>query len=217
MRAVTAVRAPLALGAAALLLSGCASLADPEAVCSRGEYPVWATENATGSACVRDGREPGPGYARYPAGKVPEVEGDRYDVQPNDPRYPWKAALFEQYPRRDCAHAVRRLGSEELTAAGDPRAARAFLQVRLDPAGDLCLRIVTPRLRRGVIVRSSVLTAAEQDVTRWKLTTTGSAGLGDWLRVGARGCLPVHAEVVVARGETLSRYAVSSSAGSCRG
>ncbi|MEU8527111.1 hypothetical protein AB0C77_16165 [Streptomyces sp. NPDC048629] len=34
----------------------------------------------TGSACVSDEQEPPAGYVRYPAGKVPEQVGDKWDM-----------------------------------------------------------------------------------------------------------------------------------------
>lgn len=61
----------------------------PEHVCSEGEFPVYATSNSTGGACVKNGKEPPSGYARYPAGRVPEIVGDKYDRWPLGENYPW--------------------------------------------------------------------------------------------------------------------------------
>ncbi|WP_416970037.1 SCO0607 family lipoprotein [Streptomyces sp. 4F14] len=63
-------------GLAGTLLTGCSI---EESICSGGEYPVLAVGGA-GSACVADGQEPDKGYARYPAGKVPEKVGDKWDT-----------------------------------------------------------------------------------------------------------------------------------------
>ncbi|MFE7758220.1 SCO0607 family lipoprotein [Streptomyces sp. NPDC057418] len=60
----------------ALLTSACSM---QQATCGGGEYPVLAVGSA-GSACVPDGEEPPKGYARYPEGKVPEHEGDKWDT-----------------------------------------------------------------------------------------------------------------------------------------
>ncbi|MEV7415561.1 hypothetical protein [Streptomyces sp. NPDC089919] len=63
--------------AAALLTTGCA--AGPDRICGSGDYPVKAVGNTTGQDCVPDGEEPPPGYVRYPAGKVPQHVGDKWD------------------------------------------------------------------------------------------------------------------------------------------
>jgi len=62
-------------GLAGTLLTGCAY---EESICSDGEYPVLAVGGA-GSACVKNGQEPDKGWSRYPAGKVPEKVGDKWD------------------------------------------------------------------------------------------------------------------------------------------
>jgi hypothetical protein len=59
----------------ALLATGCSV---EDASCGSGEYPVLAV-GSTGSACVPNGEEPPKGYTRYPAGKVPEHVGDKWD------------------------------------------------------------------------------------------------------------------------------------------
>ncbi|MFF0199657.1 SCO0607 family lipoprotein [Streptomyces sp. NPDC005017] len=62
-------------GLTAALTTGCSL--EQDAVCSGGRYPVLAVNDA-GSDCVDDGREPAPGWARYPQGKVPERVGDKW-------------------------------------------------------------------------------------------------------------------------------------------
>ncbi|MFG2328452.1 SCO0607 family lipoprotein [Streptomyces sp. NPDC048604] len=69
--------AALAVAAATLLLSGC--LEYEEDICNSGEYPVLSV-GGTGSACVKDGKEPDPGWARHPEGKVPLKVDDKWDV-----------------------------------------------------------------------------------------------------------------------------------------
>jgi hypothetical protein len=59
-----------------LLIGGCSF---QDAICRGGEYPVKAVGNATGRACVADGKEPPDGYVRYPAGKVPKHVDDKWD------------------------------------------------------------------------------------------------------------------------------------------
>jgi hypothetical protein len=62
--------------AAAFLATGCST---QERICSSGEYPVKAVGNTTGRACQPNGKEPPPGYVRYPEGKVPKYVGDEWD------------------------------------------------------------------------------------------------------------------------------------------
>ncbi|QTD95812.1 SCO0607 family lipoprotein [Streptomyces cyanogenus] len=67
----------LAGGFAASLLTGCAGWGK-ERVCLPGEDPVLAVNDAGGD-CVPEGEEPGPGWVRYPRGKVPVYVGDEWD------------------------------------------------------------------------------------------------------------------------------------------
>ncbi|WP_238007890.1 hypothetical protein KZZ52_30255 [Dactylosporangium sp. AC04546] len=76
MRTKTASLAAAAL-TAALLSGGCLGR---DKICRNGEYPAKAVGNPTGRVCVRDGRDPPPGYVRYPAGKVPAHVDDEWDV-----------------------------------------------------------------------------------------------------------------------------------------
>ncbi|WP_411977123.1 SCO0607 family lipoprotein [Streptomyces solicathayae] len=71
--------AALAGAAAAVALTGCAAFEYREDICNSGEYPVQSV-GGTGSACVSDEQEPPAGYVRYPAGKVPEQVGDKWDM-----------------------------------------------------------------------------------------------------------------------------------------
>ncbi|MFJ5776952.1 SCO0607 family lipoprotein [Streptomyces sp. NPDC093094] len=71
--------AALAGTAALLALTGCSGLEYREAVCSDGHYPVLAVNNS-GSDCVQDGKEPAPGWTRYPEGKVPQDVDDKWYV-----------------------------------------------------------------------------------------------------------------------------------------
>jgi hypothetical protein len=50
-----------------------------DAICGGKDYPV-TTVGATGRACVTAGHEPPAGYVRFPAGKVPEHVGDKWDT-----------------------------------------------------------------------------------------------------------------------------------------
>jgi hypothetical protein len=56
------------------LVGGCS-----DAICGSDEYPVLQI-NGPGSACQEKDAEPGSGYARYPAGKVPKDVDDEWDV-----------------------------------------------------------------------------------------------------------------------------------------
>jgi hypothetical protein len=61
--------------AATLLLGGCGK----DAICGGGQYPVQAIGD-TGRQCVPDGQSPPTGFARYPAGQVPQHVDDKWDV-----------------------------------------------------------------------------------------------------------------------------------------
>lgn len=55
---------------AGLALAGCTGIR--EANCQDDEYPAWSINYPdTGGACVPNGQDPGPGYARFPEGHVP--------------------------------------------------------------------------------------------------------------------------------------------------
>jgi hypothetical protein len=68
-----------------LLVAGCSTR---ERICKSGEYPVKAVGSSTGRTCVPDDREPGPGYVRYPAGRVPEYLDDTWDKH-------WRNVVFD--------------------------------------------------------------------------------------------------------------------------
>lgn len=70
-----AAAATLAVATTALFAAGCGS----DAVCGSGDYPVIQV-GGPGSACQREGVDPSPGYARYPAGKEPRHVDDEWDV-----------------------------------------------------------------------------------------------------------------------------------------
>ena len=72
----TAAALTVAGVAGVFLAGGCAW---QEAICSSGEYPVAAVRSTTGRACVADGHAPPSGFVRFPAGRVPEHVGDRWD------------------------------------------------------------------------------------------------------------------------------------------
>ncbi|MGY4978248.1 SCO0607 family lipoprotein [Streptomyces sp. 900105755] len=67
-----------ALAVAAGLLSAC-SFSTADAICSAGEDPVIAV-GSTAGACVKSGEAAPKGYLRYPAGKVPQHVGDKWDT-----------------------------------------------------------------------------------------------------------------------------------------
>ncbi|MEU5211794.1 hypothetical protein [Streptomyces sp. NPDC020742] len=71
--------AVLAIAAVTVALSatGCST---EDAKCRGGEYPVLAIGSSTGGACVPNGKKPPKGFTRYPAGKVPEHVGDKWDT-----------------------------------------------------------------------------------------------------------------------------------------
>lgn len=60
-----------------VVLAGCSPL-QREAECMPNEYPVWSTDHSGGSACVKNGEAPPPGYAKYPAGHVPKYADQDY-------------------------------------------------------------------------------------------------------------------------------------------
>ncbi|MFD0074756.1 SCO0607 family lipoprotein [Streptomyces sp. NPDC127166] len=76
---------------ATLLLTGC-GFQIQDRVCGSGHYPVKAVGNPDGGDCVADGQEPPEGWVRYPAGKVPEYVGDKWD------RY-WSTVVVDEEGR----------------------------------------------------------------------------------------------------------------------
>ena len=161
-----------------------------ERICSVGEEPVWHTENVSGSDCTRNGRVL-PGYARYPAGRVPTWSvapedydnldsdyQDAYDVHPNRPDYPYLDDLLATYPERGCAgvplQTVRRVSVGPGT-----------LHATVNPAGDLCLRLTAPG-------SAETRVEARQHGVRW---VQEGAGTSEPLRVGTRGLVRVTASV----------------------
>ncbi|MGW1992152.1 SCO0607 family lipoprotein [Embleya sp. NPDC001921] len=70
---------------AGLLSAACSTR---ERVCRSGEYPVKAVGSSTGRTCVSNGREPEPGWVRYPEGKVPRYLGDKWDKH-------WSTTVFD--------------------------------------------------------------------------------------------------------------------------
>jgi hypothetical protein len=90
-------------------LSGCDSFR--ERVCSDGEYPVWSVRfPESGGACVAEGKQPMPGYARYPAGLVPEYE-DQIVTCPDGKCKDGPLAIKcpKAYPSKPCKIAGTRL------------------------------------------------------------------------------------------------------------
>ena len=65
----------LAVAAGLLSAGGCGA----DAICGSDSYPVLQV-GGSGSACQAKGSDPGPGYARYPAGKEPRHVDDSWDV-----------------------------------------------------------------------------------------------------------------------------------------
>ena len=83
----------LAGGVAASLLTGCAGW--QERVCPPGEDPVLAV-NDSGGDCVPKGKEPAPGWARYPRGKVPVHLDDTWDRYWSDKTLDEKGRIVPQ-------------------------------------------------------------------------------------------------------------------------
>ncbi|MYV97710.1 hypothetical protein GT354_05340 [Streptomyces sp. SID3343] len=84
-RGPLAVSALTATAAGLLFVVGCST---KERICTSEEYPVKAVGSSTGVACVSDGREPDPGYVRYPEGQVPEHLDDKWDKH-------WRDVVFD--------------------------------------------------------------------------------------------------------------------------
>ncbi|MFC8920476.1 SCO0607 family lipoprotein [Streptomyces sp. NPDC057116] len=78
--------------AAALLLTGCGY---QERVCLSDHYPVLAVNNSGGD-CVRDGENPGEGWARYPEGMEPRYVGDKWDRYWSDKTLDGKGRVVPQ-------------------------------------------------------------------------------------------------------------------------
>lgn len=76
----------VAVGVVACLLS--AACSTRERICRSGEYPVKSVGSSTGRSCVPNGREPDPGWVRYPEGKVPRYLDDKWDKH-------WSTTVFD--------------------------------------------------------------------------------------------------------------------------
>jgi hypothetical protein len=49
-------------------------------MCESDEYPVQAVGAPGSGMCVTKGDEPAAGYVRYPAGEVPQLVDDKWDL-----------------------------------------------------------------------------------------------------------------------------------------
>lgn len=195
-----------ALLVAAACLTGCSDFEIHEAICSEGEEPTWAMTNTTGAICVRDGEAPQEGFARYPRGRVPEwinppddyphrtEDGeDLYNVNPNDPDYPWWDEVLAEHPEFSCDDASDRLGEITMEPAGDsaPR-----VTVLLNGVGNRCFRLDRHQ-RLGDVVGWELAVHQRRGGPVWTSSGDDGASARQPLRVASDTCLTVSATVRV--------------------
>ncbi len=196
---------------AALLLlaagySGCSDFEIHESICSKGEEPTWAVTNAFGAVCVRDGEEPQAGFARYPRGRVPvwinppddyahrtDDGRDLYNVNPNDPSYPWWEEVLAEHPELSCDGASEVLTEIEMQPGG---AASPQVTVLLNSVGNRCFRFEWPE-RLGTVLYSDLTVTERHGGPVWERTGADDAVARQLLRVASDDCLRVTASIRV--------------------
>jgi hypothetical protein len=192
-----------ALLVAAACLTGCSDFEIHEAICNEGEEPTWAVTNTTGLVCLRDGKPPQAGFARYPRGRVPvwinppddyahrtEDGEDLYNVNPNDPDYPWWDEVLAEHPELACDGASELLTHVDMEPAG---AGTPQVVVLLNGVGNRCFRLEWPAAL-GTVVGWD-LAVHERRGPVW--TASGSDGVSArrLLRVASDSCMRVSASI----------------------
>jgi hypothetical protein len=188
-------------------LTGCSAFEIHEAICSKGEEPTWAVTNTTGAICVPDGESPQDGFARYPRGRVPvwinppsryahrtDDGHDLYNVNPNDPNYPWWDEVVAEHPEFTCDDASSPLA--ELPMEPHRRLAPKVTVV-LNSVGNSCYRFDRNK-NPGTVVRWD-LTVRENDTgSVWEQSGQGSSAAREFLRVASDSCMALTASLQVA-------------------
>lgn len=183
-------------------LAGCSGFEINEAICSKGEEPTWAVTSTAGAMCVRDGDMPRPGFARYPRGRVPvwinppdgyaqrTADGeDRYNVNPNDPDYPWWDGVLAEHPEFGCAGASEPLVEVPMGPAGK---ASPEVVVLLNGVGNRCVRFEWPE-DLGSVVRADLAVEETRGGPVWTSSGSGDRAARELLRVASETCLRVTA------------------------
>jgi hypothetical protein len=185
-------------------LTGCSGFQIHEAMCSKGEEPTWAVINTVGAICVRDGESPQAGFARYPRGRVPvwinppggyshrtDDGKDRYNVNPNDPNYPWWDEVLAEHPELACDGASEPLTEVKMLPKGklSPR-----VTVLLNSVGNRCFRFDWPE-NLGTVVRSELSVKESPEGPVWETSGLDNAAARQFLRVASDTCVTVTASL----------------------
>jgi hypothetical protein len=183
-------------------LTGCSGLELNESICSKGEEPTWAVTNTSGAMCVRDGVSPRAGFARYPRGRVPvwinppgdyphrtDDGADLYNVNPNDPRYPWWDEVVDEHPELACEGSTEPL-TQVLMAP--ERTLSPTVTARVNSVGNRCFRFDWPD-SLGTVVRSDLTVQESHDGPAWETSGLDNANAREFLRVASDTCVTVTA------------------------
>lgn len=200
-------------------LSGCSVLQINEAMCSKGEEPLWAVTNTSGAMCIQEGEALPADFARYPRGRVPvwinppagyshrtDDGGDLYNVNPNDPSYPWWDEVLAEHPEFACDGASEPLTDLTMEPKGklSPK-----VSVLLNSVGNRCFRFDWDE---------SLLTVMHSDLTVlqtpngpvWKKSGLDDAAARQLLRVASVSCMKVSASLQVKNADgKLTTYELS--------
>ena len=198
---------PLLLAALFLVaggLTGCSGSGFEinEAICSKGEEPSWAVTNTVGAVCVRDGESPQAGFARYPRGRIPvwinppgeyphrtSDGGDLYNVNPNDPNYPWWDEVLDEHPELACDGASKPL--TEITMEPDDEQSPK-VTVLLNSVGNRCFRFDWNE-NLMTVVRSDLTVQEPHNGPVWEKSGLDKTGARQLLRVASDSCMTVTA------------------------
>ena len=177
-----------------------------EAICSRGEEPSWAVTNTVGAVCVRDGESPLAGFARYPRGRVPvwinppkgypyrtDDGDDLYNVNPNDPNYPWWDEVLAERPELACADATEPLTKITM----EPKDQQApKITVLLNSVGNRCFRFDWNE-NLQTVVRSDLTVQEPHNGPVWEKSGLDNAAARQLMRVASDSCMTVTAVLQV--------------------
>lgn len=200
---------PLPLAALLLVvagLTGCSGFEINEALCSEGEEPTWAVTNTVGAMCVRDGESPQAGFARYPRGRVPvwinppedypdrtDDGDDLYNVNPNDPDYPWWDEVLAEHPEFACTGASQPL-TEITMEPGSQQSPE--VTVLLNGVGNRCFRFDWDE-GLGTVVSSELTVQETHDGPTWEQSGLDDTDARELLRVASDTCMKVTASLVL--------------------
>lgn len=201
-------------------LTGCSGFGINEALCSKGQEPVWAFTTRVGAQCVKDGVAPPPGFARYPRGRVPvwinppasyphrtEDGRDAYNINPNNVDYPWWDEVVAEHPEFACDDTATPSGEILLRPRGGQAPRVSVLTNSVD---NRCFRFDWPGSLGSV--ESAELAVRERGWPEpWSRTATDDASAKELLRVASDTCLRVTATLRLREPDgTLTTYDVEN-------